>query len=279
MSPRGDGTGYRAPVPSLRWGLSLSLSEELADPVAIAALAADAEAAGWDGVFVWDHLFNHTREPFADPWITLAAIATATRRVRLGPLVTPLPRRRWQVVAQHTATLDRLSGGRAILGLGLGHDRHGEYSTFDEPLTDDRARAERLDAELPLLLTALTGEPVAAAGGRRTTIACTQRPRCPVWVAGSAERKAGPRRAARHGLEGVALVGGGTWQPEHVAAALAAADRTADALDVVLVGGSYPDPAALAAAGAAWLVPEAMLPGATLAEARAVAAAPPPARP
>ncbi len=265
-------------MPSLRWGLSLSLSEELADPVAVAALAADAEAAGWDGVFVWDHLFNRTRAPFADPWITLAAIATATRRVRLGPLVTPLPRRRWQVVAQHAATLDRLSGGRLILGLGLGHDGHGEFSAFDEPLTDARARAERLDAELPLLLTALTGEPVAAADGRRTTVACVQRPRCPVWVAGSAARKAGPRRAARHGLEGVALTGDGVWQPANVAAALAAADRTPDALDVVLVGGSYPDPGALAAAGAAWLVPE-VLTGATLAEARTLAAAPPPAVP
>ena len=266
-------------MPSLRWGLSLSLSEELADPVAVAALAADAEAAGWDGVFVWDHLFNRTRAPFADPWVTLAAMATATRRVRLGPLVTPLPRRRWQVVAQHAATLDRLSGGRVILGLGLGHDGHGEFSAFDEPLTDARARAERLDAELPLLLTALTGEPVAAADGRRTTVACVQRPRCPVWVAGSADKKAGPRRAARHGLEGVALTGGGAWQPVHVAAALAAADRTPDALDVVLVGGTYPDPGALAAAGAAWLVPEGVLPGATLAEARTLAAAPPPAGP
>ena len=199
--------------------------------------------------------------------------------MRLGPLVTPLPRRRWQVVAQHTATLDRLSGGRAILGLGLGHDRHGEYSTFDEPLTDDRARAERLDAELPLLLTALTGEPVAAAGGRRTTIACTQRPRCPVWVAGSAERKAGPRRAARHGLEGVALVGGGTCSPSTSPPRSPPWTARQARSTSCSWAASYPDPAALAAAGAAWLVPEAMLPGATLAEARAVAAAPPPARP
>jgi alkanesulfonate monooxygenase SsuD/methylene tetrahydromethanopterin reductase-like flavin-dependent oxidoreductase (luciferase family) len=207
--------------------------------------------------------------------VTLAAIATATRSIRLGPLVTPLPRRRWQMVAQHAATLDRLSGGRAILGLGLGHDRHGEYSTFDEPLTDDRARARRLDAELPLLLQALTGEPVAAADGRRTTVACVQRPRCPVWVAGSAGRRAGPRRAARHGLEGLALVGAdGGWLAEHVGEALAAAGRAPGELDVVLVGGTHPDPAALAAAGATWAVPEVM-PGATLAEARALATAPP----
>ena len=145
-------------------------------------------------------------------------------------------------MAQHAATLDRLSGGRLILGLGLGHDGHGEFSAFDEPLTDARARAERLDAELPLLLSALTGEPVAAADGRRTTVACVQRPRCPVWVAGSAARKAGPRRRRPPRAEGVALTGDGVWQPANVAAALAAADRTPDALDVVLVGGSYPGP-------------------------------------
>ena len=108
---------------TLKWGLSLSLAGELAQPAVVTEVATAAENAGWDGLFVWDHLWNRTGEPFADPWVTLAAVATATQRVRIGPLVTPLPRRRPQVVAQQAATLDRLSGGRLTLGVGLGHDK------------------------------------------------------------------------------------------------------------------------------------------------------------
>ena len=108
----------------MRSGLWLPLFEELADPGAVARLAAEAEERGWHGVFVWDHV--RWREPIrevADPWITLTAIATATERVMLGPMVTPLARRRPAKVARETATLDRLSGGRLILGIGLGSDR------------------------------------------------------------------------------------------------------------------------------------------------------------
>jgi len=258
-------------VAAMQWGLSLSLAGELADPAVVADVAVGAEAAGWDGVFVWDHLWNRTLVPFADPWVTLAAVAVATERVRLGPLVTPLPRRRPQVVAQQATTLDRLSAGRLTLGLGLGHDGYGEYSAFDEPLTDDRARAAALDAGIELLLPALAGEPVPQAGDRWTTAAGAQHPRCPIWVAGRVDRVAGPRRAVRHGLEGIAVVGGGHWKPQHVAEALAAADRRPGQLEIVLVGGTHPDPAALGEAGATWCIDEVM-PGATAADARRVAA-------
>lgn len=246
--------------------MSLSLAGELAEPALVADIAASAEAAGWDGVFVWDHLWHRTGEPFADPWVTLAAVAAATHRVRLGPLVTPLPRRRPQVVAQQAATLDRLSRGRLTLAFGLGSDHYGEYSAFGEPLTDARLRAEQLDAGLELLLSALTGEPVTSAGDRRTTITCVQRPRCPIWVAGRSGRSAGSRRAVRHGLEGIALVGREEWTPQDIAEALAAGSFAPGAIDVALVGGTHPDPEALAAAGATWAVPE-VLPGTSGAEA------------
>ena len=258
---------------TLRWGLSLSLTGELAEPALIADVAVSAEAAGWDGVFVWDHLWHRTGEPFADPWVTLAAVAGATERVRIGPLVTPLPRRRPQVVAQQAATLDRLSGGRLTLAFGLGSDKYGEYSAFGEPLTDARSRAEHLDSGLELLVSALTGEPVRSAGDHLTTVACVQRPRCPIWVAGRAGRSAGPRRAARHGLEGVALVGRSEWTPRDVVEALAAGSFAPGAIDVALVGGTHPDPGALAAAGATWAVLE-VLPGATGADAMRRASTP-----
>ena len=108
----------------MRLGVYIPLFDELADPALVARLCAEAEEAGWDGVFVWDHV--RWREPVvdvADTQITLAAIASATERIRLGPMVTRLARRRPAKVARETATLDRLSDGRLTLGVGLGSDR------------------------------------------------------------------------------------------------------------------------------------------------------------
>jgi Luciferase-like monooxygenase len=101
----------------MRSGLFLPLFDELADPAVVALLSVEAEQAGWHGVFAWDHVRWH--EPVlavADPWITLAAIAAATGRIRLGPMVKPLARRLPVKVARETATLDLLSGGRLTLG-------------------------------------------------------------------------------------------------------------------------------------------------------------------
>jgi alkanesulfonate monooxygenase SsuD/methylene tetrahydromethanopterin reductase-like flavin-dependent oxidoreductase (luciferase family) len=98
----------------MRSGLFVPIFDALADPALVARLSAEAEEAGWDGIFLWDHV--RWREPVlevADAWITLAAIATATQAIRLGPMVTPLARRRPVKVARETATLDRLSGGRS----------------------------------------------------------------------------------------------------------------------------------------------------------------------
>jgi alkanesulfonate monooxygenase SsuD/methylene tetrahydromethanopterin reductase-like flavin-dependent oxidoreductase (luciferase family) len=108
----------------------MPLFDELADPAVVARLCVEAEEAGWHGAFVWDNV--RCREPVvdvADPWITLAAMATATERIRLGPMVTPLARRRPAKVGRETVTLDRLSGGRVTLGVGLGSDQlASEYS-------------------------------------------------------------------------------------------------------------------------------------------------------
>ncbi len=189
-------------------------------------------------------------------------------------MVVALPRRRPQLVAQATTSLDRLSGGRMVLGLGLGVDSYGEYSLFGEPADDDKARGATLDAGIELLRPMLAGEPVIAAGGRVTTAPGVRRPRVPIWIAARAGFKAGPRRVARHGLEGLALVNAETWTVQHVDAALTAGGLEAGSLDVVLVGGRHPDPTALEDAGATWCMPE-ILPGATAAEALARAAAPP----
>jgi alkanesulfonate monooxygenase SsuD/methylene tetrahydromethanopterin reductase-like flavin-dependent oxidoreductase (luciferase family) len=262
----------------MRWGLSIALAGDLADPGLLAEIGVAAEEAGWDGVFVWDHLWNAGLAPFADPWVTLAAIAAATERVAIGTMVVALPRRRPQLVAQATTTLDRLSGGRMVLGIGLGVDSYGEYSAFGEHAADDRARAAAADAAIELLVPMLAGEPVAGAEGRVTTVPGVRQPRVPIWVAGRLGLTAGPRRVVRHGLEGLALVGGDEWQPAHVTDALAAGSFAAGDFEVVLVGGTHPDPSALAAAGATWCMPE-VLPGATAAEALTQAASRPPMAP
>src|SRR6266545_2999388 len=171
-------------------GLFLPLFDELADPAIVARLSAEAEEAGWHGVFVWDHV--RWREPVdvADAWITLAAIATSTRRIRLGPMVTPLARRRPVKVARETATLDRLSGGRLTLGVGLGSDRFAsEYSITGEEL-DERRRGRMLDESLEILGAAWSGDAVHHRGEHYIVDAMrflprpVQRPGVPVWVAG-----------------------------------------------------------------------------------------------
>jgi alkanesulfonate monooxygenase SsuD/methylene tetrahydromethanopterin reductase-like flavin-dependent oxidoreductase (luciferase family) len=105
-----------------------------------------AQAGGWDGYFVWDHLSFVWGPPSADPWVTLAAVASATEGLTLGTAVTPLPRRRPQVVAQQVATLEQLNGGRVVLGVGLGGNEQ-EFTAFGED-ADPHRRARLLDEGL-----------------------------------------------------------------------------------------------------------------------------------
>lgn len=114
---------------------------DYSEPRLLAELAKEAEDAGWDGFFLWDHIGADWPLPVADPWIALAAMAMTTRRIKLGPLVTPLPRRRPWKLARETATLDHLSHGRLILGVGIGSDRAHEYSCFAETTRCGRTRA------------------------------------------------------------------------------------------------------------------------------------------
>lgn len=192
-------------TPDVRSGLYIPLFDTLADPTVVARLAAEAEAAGWHGMFVWDQVRWH--EPVldvADPQITLAAVATATERIRLGPMVTPLARRRPVKVARETATLDILSAGRLTLGVGLGSDSFAaEYSMTGEEL-DDRTRARMLDEGLEILKAAWSGEPVHHRGehytvnGMRFLPRPVQRPGVPIWVAGLPGHDRPLRRAARY---------------------------------------------------------------------------------
>jgi alkanesulfonate monooxygenase SsuD/methylene tetrahydromethanopterin reductase-like flavin-dependent oxidoreductase (luciferase family) len=137
------------PARAVRFGVYLPAFGPFGDPAVLADLAVRAEASGWDGVFLWDHLVRADM-PIADTWTCLAAMAYATQTLRLGPMVTPLARRRPWVVARQAATVSALSGGRLILGTGLGSDESGDFSRFGEP-ADQRARAARYDEGLALV--------------------------------------------------------------------------------------------------------------------------------
>jgi alkanesulfonate monooxygenase SsuD/methylene tetrahydromethanopterin reductase-like flavin-dependent oxidoreductase (luciferase family) len=117
----------------MQFGLIVQMTGILGYAQPLVRLAREAEAAGWDGFFIWDVFGGDAQvpTPMVDPWIALAAIATATERIRLGPMVTPLPRRRPWKLAREAASLDHLSGGRLILGVGIG-DAPSEFSRFGE---------------------------------------------------------------------------------------------------------------------------------------------------
>jgi alkanesulfonate monooxygenase SsuD/methylene tetrahydromethanopterin reductase-like flavin-dependent oxidoreductase (luciferase family) len=257
----------------MRYAVNVPNFEDYGDVRTVAALAADAEAAGWDGFFVWDHLafVKAWRLRLADPWMLLTGVALATERLRLGPMVTPLPRRRPWKLARETVTLDRLSGGRLVLGVGLGEPPEDEYGSFGEP-TDPGVRAAMLDEGLEVLTRLWSGETVSFQGRHYQVDQVAfqptpvQQPRIPIWVAGAWPRRGPLRRAARfdgsfplkvdHRGEIVLL------EPDELRQLLAVvrASRDPAAPFEVMLGGTTPDdPAAaraviepLAEAGMTW---------------------------
>ena len=144
----------------MRFALNLPLAGIFSDISLVAQLAKEAEASGWDGCFVWDHLRLTGTTSNADPWLALALVAHETTRIKLGPLVTPIFRRHLGKLAQETTTLDHLSNGRLIMGIGLGSDEFGEISAFGGPI-DDLIRSEMLEEGLEILTRLWDGERVS----------------------------------------------------------------------------------------------------------------------
>lgn len=193
----------------MQYALALPNGGTWGDPETLAWLSRLAEDSGWDGVFLEDYLVwqNHPEVPTYDPWIALAAIATRTNRIRLGTNVTPLSRRRpWQV-ARQTMTLDHLSNGRVILGVGLGDpsesaEADASFTRFGEPM-DTRQRAQMLDEALDVITGLWSGEPFSYDGRYYQVREVTflprpvQRPRIPIWVGGGWPLPGPSRRAAR----------------------------------------------------------------------------------
>ena len=235
----------------MRTAVFLPPFDALAEPRVVADLAADAEAAGWDGFFLWDHIaYRAPVTAVADPWVTLTAIACATERIQLGPMVTPLPRRRPVVVARQVASLDRLSGGRLVLGVGTGGDGSRELSATGEE-QDARTRGAMLDESLEVLSAAWSGQPVDHRGEHYVVDGLTLLPtpvrRPPVWVAARYGNPKPLRRAAEH--DGVFPIEVET--PEQLAEVVAEVGRSAP-YDVVVGRPPGSDPHPWVEAGATW---------------------------
>ncbi|MEM7531426.1 MAG: LLM class flavin-dependent oxidoreductase [Chloroflexota bacterium] len=160
-----SGLLYREEI-IMKFGFSLPIHRQFADPKLHVDLAVEAEQAGWDGYFVWDHIAWKTgakHNPVTDPWIVLSAIAASTERIHLGPMVTPLSRRRPWKVARETVALDHLSNGRVILGVGLGAVAKTEFRAFGEE-GDDKIRGQMLDEALDVVTGLWTGDSFSYSG-------------------------------------------------------------------------------------------------------------------
>jgi alkanesulfonate monooxygenase SsuD/methylene tetrahydromethanopterin reductase-like flavin-dependent oxidoreductase (luciferase family) len=230
---------------------------ELSDPEALLAVAVAAEEAGWDGLFLWDHVLRDPAEArdIADAWTMLAAVALRTERLRLGPMVTPASRRRVSTLVRQGTTVDHLSGGRLTVGLGLGVDTGGELSRFDE-VVDPVTRGEILDEAADVLAQAWCGEHVEHHGRHLTVDGVTftprpvQRPSIPLWFAARDSALRPVRRAARH--DGLFIIDVDLPLLQRALAEVVDRRGSLDGFDVAVRVSPIDDPALLEEPGVTW---------------------------
>lgn len=187
----------------MKFGLMLpNKGKPYGDANLLIELASLAEESGWEGFFLWDHIGGGGTSPTVDSWLCLGAIAGQTKTLRLGTMITPLARRRPQKVAREIVTLDNISRGRAVLGVGLGDMENKDFKAFGE-VTGPRTRAEMLDESLAIIVGLQSGKPFSFDGKHyHVTDALfkpepIQQPRVPVWVSAHWPFQRPLKRAAR----------------------------------------------------------------------------------
>ena len=182
----------------MRYGIILTAGDihEMVD------MAGEAEDAGWDGISLWDHILVEDGLEVADPWVLLSAAAMVTDRIRLITMVTPVPRRHPWKLSRECVSVDLLSEGRLILGVGSGWPTDPEFTRFHGQ-EDLRVRAEMLDEGLQILSGLWTGKPYEFHGKHFEMESVTfkptpvQHPRIPIWVAAMWPSTPPVRRAAQ----------------------------------------------------------------------------------
>jgi alkanesulfonate monooxygenase SsuD/methylene tetrahydromethanopterin reductase-like flavin-dependent oxidoreductase (luciferase family) len=224
------------------------------DASTVVSWATRAEASGWDGFFLWDHLRWDDVVEAHDPWVLLGAIAQTTATMRLGTMVTPVSRRRPQVLAKHLTTLDHLSGGRAVLGVGLGDPSDLDFSDFGDEASY-KVRAAMTDEALTVL-AGLLGEGRVTFHGEHYDVEASvrplpvQRPRIPIWVAGRAPNSRPLARA--RAWDGYAPIAKPLLSPDDLASYVGAHPHDHWDLVAQWTPGFTADE--FAAAGATWLI-------------------------
>jgi alkanesulfonate monooxygenase SsuD/methylene tetrahydromethanopterin reductase-like flavin-dependent oxidoreductase (luciferase family) len=187
----------------LRFGLYVPNFGIAAHPNLLARAAVQAEKSGWKGFFLWDHLVEWNKPvPVYETFTSLAAIAAATNRIRIGTSISPLPKYKPWIIARKTAALDHLSNGRLILGVGLGAAESTDYGRFGET-SDNRVLGQKLDESLKIITGLWTGKPFNHRGKHFQVKhavfrpAPLQKPRIPIWTGGFWPHKAPFKRAAK----------------------------------------------------------------------------------
>lgn len=241
----------------MKHGLFVPPFGELSNPNVLAAIARRAEDAGFDGVFVWDHIMRPDPSLWVcDTTVALSAIALATSRVAIGPMVTPLVRRRVQKFAREITSLDHVSQGRVIVGLGLGVDTGRELSAFGDP-TDQRVRSSIYDESIRVAKALWSGDLVNFAGehlvadGVRFQPVPVQRPHPPLWAATRTMNRVPLRRAAT--LNGLFPIELSPEQVGHLRAEIAQMRDSMDDFDIVAIDDGEVEQQRWLEAGVTWL--------------------------
>lgn len=276
----------------MKFAFDVAPLADLADPLTLVRLAEQAEASGWDGFSTWDTLGLAMDTVAADPFVALAGVAAATERLTLIASVIVLPRRRPQLVAQAAATLDVLSGGRLVLGVGAGGDKP-DFTAFHEDW-DAAVRVRKMDEAVRIVDGLLRGETVSNEGpdypvdGALLGPRPAQQPRPPIWM--GAIRPGGIRRAAHwDGWIAISVGGDGAslgMPPDALAERIALAHETrreagldGRPFDVAVFGqaglGGF-TPADYEAAGATWWLESVTPQRGSTADILAIVAAGPP---
>jgi alkanesulfonate monooxygenase SsuD/methylene tetrahydromethanopterin reductase-like flavin-dependent oxidoreductase (luciferase family) len=188
----------------MKFGVTLPITGVDGDVRQIAECAALAEQCGWDAVWIEDYIisFGGAKEPVFDPWLAMTAAALATKKIRIAITVTPLARRRPWKVAREAVTLDHLSNGRLILGVGVGMSEDASFANFGEA-KEVKQRSEMLDEALEILAGLWSGKPFHFEGKHYKVTESTffptpvQKPRIPIWIGGGWPRKQFTARAMR----------------------------------------------------------------------------------